>query len=186
MRTCVLLLGLLLCGGCFFRPGGGSYPISARSGEEEIDGGRILWHELNGKVWISLYFDIPMSDTDVGLGGSSGNYDSSTGKVTFSDKRVAKDGRVFDINATTMYGSGGSVVVNGQSYNLMNGSIFLISTKKKLSVTQVDADLSQFQPTRANFDALAVKYPALQDFLSRIRVQIQPAVPKSRPRTQGE
>jgi hypothetical protein len=62
---------------------------------------------------------------------------------------------------------GGDFQLNGTSYDLANGTVFLVSTKGgQVRVTQLDVDLSTVQANKQGFEAFAKDQPRVAQFVA--------------------
>ena len=85
--------------------------------------------------------------------------DRSSGKGTGPEKykgqHKAPDGQKVEWQCETADGKTGKMIINGSSYELSNGSLFLVSTRGgKVEVRQVQRDLLKVKPDQESVEKL--------------------------------
>jgi hypothetical protein len=77
------------------------------------------------------------------------------------------DGRRIDWEWKAPKEKGGDFQINGTSYELANGTLFLVSTKGgKVRVTQLDVDLSRVKSGKRGFEAFVKTEPRVAQFIA--------------------
>jgi hypothetical protein len=93
------------------------------------------------------------TDTEgVGGGGAASTPDGARyrGRVKYTN------GEHLEWECTTADGKTGAVTLNGTSYDLAGGPLFLVTTRSgRTEARQIRRDLSHVQPSRESLDALA-------------------------------
>jgi hypothetical protein len=95
---------------------------------------------------------------DIAYGGSGCNGSASTEDPVYrlTCDAVAPDGRTFDWEVHSTDGVTAQMWINGQSYDLDQGTVFLISEQDgQLQVTQIQRDLSGLEPDYESVTAYA-------------------------------
>jgi hypothetical protein len=82
------------------------------------------------------------------------------------------DGRRIDWEWDAPKEKGGDFQINGTSYDLANGTLFLVSTKGgKVRITQLDVDLSRVKPGKEGFEVFAKTEPKVAQFIAEASAQ---------------
>jgi hypothetical protein len=85
---------------------------------------------------------------------------------------LSADARRIDWEWDAPKEKGGDFQINGTSYDLVNGTLFLVSTKGgKVRITQLDVDLSRVKPGKEGFEAFAKTEPRVAQFIAEASAQ---------------
>jgi len=110
-------------------------------GCDEINAVWGAWHK---KFCFVIFSDV--------VGSASGRQEARGAQSTFEVQRSSSDGQKFDWHCETADGKTGKGMLDGQSYELAHGMIFLVSTKgEKRQVRQLQRNLAD---TTAGPDSL--------------------------------
>ena len=151
-----LLLVLLL--GCSSKP---TSPVSQRTGStgKLTIGETSVWYGTKGNAVAVVVW----SDTPGAAGGGTGTSSGTTGGSGY----ITSHGQRLEINWESAEGGTGKVTLGGTTYDLAKGAVFLVSTQDgKLSVVQLQHDLSQIKPTVESFESLAKADPDIAAFVA--------------------
>ena len=155
-------LGLLLFGALL--PSGCSRRTVPRTGSGGMSGTLGLGRSTTAEWgrWDDGMVFIIWSDLDGGYGG--GSY--SGGEARYEGRQSSRDGRGFDWRCATSDGTTGTVTINKVTYDLSNGSVFLVRARgEKQRVEQLDRDTLILKPGPESLATLA-KDPEIREFFS--------------------
>jgi hypothetical protein len=110
-----------------------------------------------------VYFVLAADDCS---GGSSGSGPTARGQL------YAVDGRKIPLSCTTTDGKNGTVIIDGQQFDLAKGAIFIVSAKEnKTKVEQLAVDMSKLQgdPVHEKVQGLADTEPRVAAFFKEAR-----------------
>ena len=96
----------------------------------------------------------------------------STGDPFFRQEGGARaaDGRAYEYIVETSDGLSGTMVIDGLTYDLSQGGLFLISNDADPArVQQLDMDLSDFPPTEAAAQSMIDEFPEVAAFVTGAR-----------------
>lgn len=96
-------------------------------------------------------------------GGGSG----TSGKTTYrqSGSVTNSDGRRVEWNVETTEGTSITLEIDGTRYDLAQGTLFLVKTRRQTQVQQLVRDLTTMEATRESCLALAETDPDVKDFV---------------------
>jgi hypothetical protein len=134
--------------------------VQSWSGGSHSSGGVDVTHlARDGRVFLV------MATSDC-VGGSSGNESGLAGSRTQGQLNAA-DGRKIAWSCTTADGTSGTVVVDGQEFDLAKGGVLLISLRgNKTKVEQLAVEMSKLQggPVHEKVRGLADEEPRIAAF----------------------
>jgi hypothetical protein len=111
-----------------------------------------------GKLAVVVWFD-----TDDSSQGFAGEGPAAVYQGVFAPL----DGRRFDWRCRTSDGKTGTLLIDGQEYDMAKGALFLVSTKGgKTGVQQISRDLTPFNPDKESLERLAKEDPDVARFVA--------------------
>jgi hypothetical protein len=134
---------------------------AAGGGGTSVAGTSVQYVSAGPDGGISL---VVWSDLSGGAGqrGHSGLFGSHTAGFSSS-----ADGRRIDWEWKAPKERGGAFQINGTPYDLVNGTLFLVSTTGgQVRVAQLDVDLSKVTPDKQGFESFAENQPQVARFLA--------------------
>jgi hypothetical protein len=100
-------------------------------------------------------------------GGGGGSSNSNVQGVTCQGSLLGKDGRRVEFNCETKDGKRGPVTVNGVTYDLANGNLFLFSSGgDRAQVKQLKRSLSEVKFERESLEAFGRNDPDIVGFFT--------------------
>jgi hypothetical protein len=155
----VIAAGAVLAGCSGHSWGGGGHSFGeARAGGGAVD--YTIEHlTCDGRVYFVLA-------ADGCSGAGSGSGPTARGQLS------AVDGRKVAWSCTTQDGTSGTVTIDGQTFDLAKGAVFLVSAKEnKAKVHQLAVDMSKLQggPVQDKLPALADTEPRIAAFFKDAR-----------------
>lgn len=167
MRASAWLLTILLAsaGAC-------SRSTQVSSGSGGMPGIGETWVQegsFGGDLAFIVWSDIAEKDCQSSSSGG-GSYAGSRGvNANYQGKRIARDGRNVEWQAETGDGKSGVVTINGTTFRLEEGQIFLVTTTgEEAGVRQVEADLSNLKPMPETWDRLSRENAEIREYLTRV------------------
>jgi hypothetical protein len=143
----LLLGGLVGLAGCGQNPVPPQRPANTDTGGNSVGGTGPRYGTWDGKLAVVVWFD-----TDDSSQGFAGEGHTAAYQGVFAPV----DGRRFDWRCRTSDGKTGTLVIDGQHYELAKGALFLVSTKGgKTAVQQLSRDLAPFNPDKKGLERLA-------------------------------
>lgn len=110
---------------------------------------------------VMLWYDITES---VGSSGSGSTEDPIHRQEGYA---AAADGRRVEWHLETADGMTATFTIDGQPYDLTQGTLFLISTREDATqIKQLERDLSNVEPTLESCEAFARSDPDVSDFIA--------------------
>jgi hypothetical protein len=150
----VLALGfLLLCMGCGAAGSGGG-------GAAIFGDTSVTWNVISGKVYFVLWTNTTMGPAGSGSGSGPGGHEFN-GSIGPDKKPLVK------WKGQTRDGKTGTVTINGTSYELTKGGLFLVSVNgEKATVRQLNTDLSAVEPSAKGLENFARTDPEVAKFVA--------------------
>lgn len=147
------------------------FPKPVGGGDGAMGKGWVFDVYWGGKYRFVLFTDIGRSTCDVTETHSRRQVHGGT--MSFRGQQYAKDGRKVVFHGTVASDGNGTVEVDGQSFDLAGGAVFLVSTgKPSLAVEQMKPETMPDKPTVTKgpitletLKAFARKDPVLRAFL---------------------
>jgi hypothetical protein len=153
----LMLGGLVWLAGCGRDPVPPQRPANTDTGGYSIGGTGARYGSWDGELAVVVWFD-----TDDSSQGFAGEGRTAAYQGVFAPI----DGRRFDWRCRTSDGKTGTLVIDGQQYELAKGALFLVSTKgDKTAVQQLSHDLAQFNPDKEGLERLAKEDPDVARFI---------------------
>jgi hypothetical protein len=122
--------------------------------------------QANPGIWRDdgLAFLILTDFVGSGPGRSGGK---GTGPEKYEGQQKAPDGQKIDWQCETTDGKTGKMMINGSSYELAKGSLFLISTRDgQVRVRQLQRDLLKVKPDQEALESLLKNDPDVGPFFA--------------------
>jgi hypothetical protein len=159
VRVAVLMLGSLVgfagCGRDSVPP---QRPANTDTGGSSIGGTGPRYGFWGGKLAVVVWFDT--DDSSQGFSGEGGT-------AVYQGLFAPLDGRRFAWRCRTSDGKTGTLVIDGQQYDMAKGALFLVSTKGgKTEVQQLSRDLAPFNPDKEGLERLAKEDPDVARFVA--------------------
>jgi hypothetical protein len=120
--------------------------VCPKAGIEKAQASFGIWKE--GGLAFLIVTDFVGSSRDRGSG-------KGVGPEKYEGQQKARDGRKVEYQCETADGKTGTMTINGSSYQLAKGSMFLVSTRGgKVEVRQVKRDLLKVKPDQEAVEKL--------------------------------
>jgi hypothetical protein len=157
----LIIAGLL--SGCFPK----STPPGANSVGGGVDGSTYSYHYWAEGLAILIWHDVSS-----GGAGCTGSGSTEDPVYRLECDVEALDGRRFNWEIHTSDGVTADMWIEGQRYDLSQGTMFLVSSLDgEVEVVQLHRDFSILQPDNDTISALAISDSDIANFVERIKTQ---------------
>jgi|RhiMethySRZTD1v2_1073278.scaffolds.fasta_scaffold2457327_1 hypothetical protein len=142
--------------------------LSAGSGSTSVGETNVTYYSGDKGMLLVVWIQNP-SEPGLGASGGGSGASSSAAKTVLRGNYQTFGGKKIDWNCETADGKSGSVVVNGKTYELAKGGLFLVRTLgESPEVTQLSRDMTKLK-TGADLEALAKSDPEVKKLVTETR-----------------
>lgn len=164
IRTRYLLLGIFFLFGFLIGCSAKSTPPGANSIGGSVDGANYSYHYWDEGLAILIWHDF-----SYGAEGCSGTGSTEDPVYRLECSVEAQDGRRFEWEVHSSDGQTGDMWINGESYNLSQGTLFLVSSQgDDVKVNQLQRDFSELEATNEAIAGMAQSDPDVANFVTGI------------------